>query len=357
MGSIKKISINKDIKKAYTMPAIFYTDKKYFNLSLDNIFTNSWQFINDLNSLSKASVHPFNFLTDTINEPVILTNNNKKISLLSNVCTHRGSILCNNNNNNSKIQCKYHGRTFSLKGDFLKAPGFNGVENFPTKKDNLKKYPLKTWKHFIFCSLKGKIKIDHILKDIENRLPKYPFDKLFYDKKKSKTYILNAHWALYCENYLEGFHVPFIHKGLNNDIIFKTYNTEILINGVLQYAKKAVSNINPKKNSYLGNVYAYYYWIFPNIMLNFYNWGLSINIIEPIDQDKTRIRFLSYPIKGSSQPENKSSSLDKVEKEDQEIILKVQSGIKSKSYLRGRYSAMHEKGVHHFHQLISKYIN
>ena len=32
------------------------------------------------------------------------------------------------------------------------------------------------------------------------------------------------------------------------------------------------------------NIYAYYYWLFPNIMLNFYSWGLSINIIEPICQ-------------------------------------------------------------------------
>ena len=118
-----------------------------------------------------------------------------------------------------------------------------------------------------------------------------------------------------------------------------------------------IEKINTKEKSLLGNTYAYYYWVFPNIMLNFYNWGLSINIIEPISRNKTRVRFLSYPIKGCTQPIKNSSSLDKVEKEDQEIIKKVQKGINSQSYLRGRYSAMHEKGIHHFHQLICKYIN
>ena len=92
-------------------------------------------------------------------------------------------------------------------------------------------------------------------------------------------------------------------------------------------------------------------------MLNFYNWGISINIIEPINKEKTKIRFLSYPINGKKQPSNSGASLDKVEKEDQDIVLSVQKGIKSKFYDRGRYSSQHEIGVHHFHRLICKAIN
>mgnify|MGYP001551221023 CR=1 FL=1 len=36
---------------------------------------------------------------------------------------------------------------------------------------------------------------------------------------------------------------------------------------------------------------AYYFWLFPNLMLNFYPWGLSINVVEPLSRDGTRIRF------------------------------------------------------------------
>ena len=92
-------------------------------------------------------------------------------------------------------------------------------------------------------------------------------------------------------------------------------------------------------------------------MLNFYSWGLSINIIEPLSKNKSRIRFLSYPIKNNIQPIDIGSSLDKVEEEDQDIVCNVQEGIKSKFYNRGRYSVEHEIGVHHFHRLICKYIN
>ena len=49
--------------------------------------------------------------------------------------------------------------------------------------------------------------------------------------------------------------------------------------------------------------------------------------------------------------------LEKVEKEDQDVVCNVQKGMKSQFYNRGRYSVEHEIGVHHFHRLICKHIN
>ena len=39
---------------------------------------------------------------------------------------------------------------------------------------------------------------------------------------------------------------------------------------------------------------AYYFWLFPNIMFNFYPWGLSINLIIPMEPEKTKVKFLCY---------------------------------------------------------------
>ena len=69
-------------------------------------------------------------------------------------------------------------------------------------------------------------------------------------------------------------------------------------------------------------------------MLNFYNWGISVNIIEPINKEKTKIRFLSYPINGKKQPSNSGASLDKVEKEDQDIVLSVQKVLNQNFIIR-----------------------
>tara|TARA_Y100000996_G_scaffold288074_1_gene227587 strand:- start:718 stop:1746 length:1029 start_codon:yes stop_codon:yes gene_type:complete len=336
------ISIEKDIAVADTMPSYYYTENYFYKLTIDKIFKKSWQIITE--KIDAKKVTPFSFLEDSINEPLILSYD-RSYFLLSNVCTHRGNILCKEVVRKSKITCNYHGRTFSKKGCLINAPGFSQTKNFPKISDDLKSFPIKEWNNFLFCSLNPKINIDNVLNDIENRLIDFPFKQILFDESASNTYVLNANWALYCENYLEGLHVPFIHKGLNSDIDFKTYKTKILHNGVLQYTED--------KNN---NTYAYYYWIFPNIMLNFYSWGLSLNVIEPMGVDKTKIKFLSFPIKGNKQPLDTNSSLNVVEKEDQEVVINVQKGMSSLAYKRGRYSAEHEKGVHYFHQLISDFL-
>jgi len=41
-------------------------------------------------------------------------------------------------------------------------------------------------------------------------------------------------------------------------------------------------------------VAAYYYFVFPNLMFNFYLWGLSLNVVEPLQTDLTRISFYTF---------------------------------------------------------------
>ena len=113
--------------------------------------------------------------------------------------------------------------------------------------------------------------------------------------------------------------------------------------------------IFPKNHvDYGKNIAAYYFWIFPNMMFNFYPWGLSINIVKPINLKLTEIEFRSYVFDKTKLNKGASGDLGKVEKEDEFVVQNVQKGINSSFYKSGRYSATKEKGVHHFHHLMSK---
>ena len=68
------------------------------------------------------------------------------------------------------------------------------------------------------------------------------------------------------------------------------------------------------------------------------------------------MRFLSYPIRIDKATKDAINDLVTVELEDQEVVKNVQRGIKSRYYNAGRYSDIHEKGVHYFHTLLSRYI-
>ena len=38
----------------------------------------------------------------------------------------------------------------------------------------------------------------------------------------------------------------------------------------------------PAIPDYGKRVAAFYFWLFPNLMLNFYPWGLSMNVVNPL---------------------------------------------------------------------------
>jgi choline monooxygenase len=189
----------------------------------------------------------------------------------------------------------------------------------------------------------------------------FPIEKLKYRPDLSKTYSVRAHWALYCENYLEGFHIPFVHAGLNAAIDYGNYTTELFSLSNLQLGiakeKEDCFDLPATSPDFGKKVAAYYFWVFPNMMFNFYPWGLSINIVKPLSLSQTRVEFLTYVLDESKLNAGVGSNLDKVEQEDEEVVENVQKGIYSRFYRHGRYSVTREQGTHHFHRLIAEFMN
>ena len=355
--------VHKNIKKAKTITSDFYYSKKILKRLKENLFTKSWQFVNHIAVIEKdGDCIPFQFMDEYIPEPLLLTNHKDQIKSLTNVCTHRGNILikksCNIKNG---IICNYHGRRFNQCGIFKSMPKCEELEGFPSEKDNLTSLPIKIWKQFVFTSIDPKISFTELIKDMDKRIGWMPIEKFVFSKEKSKEYIVNANWGLYCDNYLEGFHIPFVHQSLTENLNYDEYNTELFKYSNLQIGvgKNTESCFKLPKNSidYGKNIVAYYFWLFPNIMFNFYPWGLSINIVLPINTEKTKIKFLSYKWDESKLDSGAGSELDKVEKEDEEIVENVQRGVKSIFYDRGHFSPTMEKGVHHFHLLLSDFMS
>ncbi len=358
-----KFFVNPDIALAHTISTEVYKSQPFFEMAKKKIFAPSWQFIGHRQMLDNiGSCHPFTLLENYINEPLLLTRDvNEEIHCLSNVCTHRGNILVTENCVTSNLRCKYHGRLFGLDGRFKSMPEFKEVKNFPTADDNLSKLQLFTWGNLLFTSLEQKFEASVFFNDMMERVSWLPLGEFKFDPSLSKDYYINANWALYCENYLEGFHIPFVHEALNATIDFTDYTTELfypfssLQLGISRDGKNCF-DIPVSSPDYGKKIAAYYFWVFPNMMFNFYPWGLSINIVQPLAVDKTKVQFLSYVWKDELRNRGAGGDLDKVEKEDEAIVENVQKGIQSRFYKQGRYSVTREKGTHHFHELLAKFL-
>jgi choline monooxygenase len=355
-----RFQIDPDISKAKTLETDFYTDPIVFEESRDNIFSKSWQFIGDANLVPKpGSCYPFTLLENYLDEPLLLTRDaDGEVHCLSNVCTHRGTVLVGQTCQAVNLRCRYHGRQFRLDGSFISMPEFKEVKNFPTKDDDLTRLLLYEWGPLLFTSLDSNSDLKKYFGAMQERLAWLPLDEFVFNPALSAEYDVKAHWALYCENYLEGFHIPFVHAGLNAVIDFGNYTTEVFDFSNLQLGlaktDEEIFDLPVSSPDYGKKVAAYYFFLFPNMMFNFYPWGLSINLVQPISINLTKVSFFTYTWKEELLNKGAGSGLDTVEMEDEEVVEAVQKGIRSRFYRHGRYSVSREQGIHHFHSLIAK---
>jgi choline monooxygenase len=205
--------IDVDIAKARTLSTEFYTHPRYFEEAREKIFVHAWQFIGDEDLVKEpGSCFPFQLLGDHLPEPLVLTRDKQnRLHCLSNVCTHRGNLLVNEACTSANIRCKYHGRLFGLDGKMISMPEFREVKEFPAPTDDLHPLELFQWGKLLFTTLEKEVEAKLFFKEMIDRLSWLPLHEFVFRPELSKDYRVAAHWALYCENYLEGFHIPFVH--------------------------------------------------------------------------------------------------------------------------------------------------
>ena len=338
---MSQFEIDPDIRKARTLSTDFYADERYFEMSREKIFAKAWHFLGHKDEFS--GLRPVTMLPGFLDEPILLVKKNEAVSCLSNVCTHRGKILIEEPCEANLIRCGYHGRRFSLDGKFLSMPEFEEVENFPCKSDDLTKITLAEKDGFLFASIDPVETFDAFVDDAFSSFDN--FETAGLKLTATREYEVDAHWALYCENYLEGFHIPYVHPVLNAVVDYGTYTTDTFRYSSLQTGYDDA-----------GEVAARYLFVFPNLMLNYYPWGVSVNVVRPVTPSKTVVEFYTYVRDGSLIDAGAGADLHGVEMEDEAVVESVQKGIRSRFYSHGRYSPTKEQGTHHFHRLIAKFL-
>jgi phenylpropionate dioxygenase-like ring-hydroxylating dioxygenase large terminal subunit len=359
----ERFEIDDDIRKASTLPGWFYSDPELFARSRERIFARSWQFAGDGDRLKgPGKVFPTTLLEGCLDEPLLLTRDaGDQVHCLSNVCTHRGNLLCKGEGVEQGLRCGYHGRRFGLDGRFHSMPEFEGAAGFPSEKDDLPRVPFGRWGKFLFASLQPDHPFEALVAEMDARIGWLPLGEAVLDPSRSRDYLVKAHWALYCDNYLEGFHIPFVHGALNQALDYSSYRTELFPYASLQVGvASGDENVFdlPRSSPDFGRPIAgYYFWLFPNTMLNVYPWGISVNLVKPLAPDRTRVSYLSYVWDASRLDRGAGSNLDRVEREDETVVESEQQGVCSRLYRGGRYSPRRETGVHHFHRLLARFLN
>jgi choline monooxygenase len=356
-----RFAVGADVAAAATIAKDFYLDAAVHAQVLDRVFARSWQWIGDLADVQQPlALSPRELLPGSLDEPLLLARDGAgTLRCLSNVCTHRGKILVDapQRADPQGLRCGYHGRRFDLAGRAWFMPGFDGVAGFPCAADHLHAVPFESWRGHGFASLNPAAALAEVFAEIDARLPWLAVARFRPDPARARSFVFDAHWALYVENYLEGLHIPFLHPALAQTLELAGYRYELgrWCNLQLAPARADEPAFEPPPGApeHGQRIAAYYWWVFPNLMLNFYPWGLSLNQVQPLGPAKTRVVFASFVADESLLGRGAGGALDPVEMEDEAAVLSVQRGIRSRFYVHGRYSPQHERGVHQFHRLLA----
>ena len=370
--------VDSDIEHAESLPAPAFVDPDFLSLELETLFAKTWLVLpqeissdKDSGSLedvltNPSSRAPLNLLGNPL---FLLRGQNGMLSCFPNVCTHAWHALVESPSVGGAIICPQHGRQFDLHGRFVAQSGFEKMDDFPRDSDHLRSLSVDQLGPLVFVSMEKPLaSFSELTTDILRSIPGVSLENLVRHRMKGEVRVVDGNWKQHAWNYMDNFHIRFVHKGpggLADAIDMTSYRTELHKFSALQWAYA----INPKDGfdpklladrfrdpaSPSRCVFALWWFIFPNVALNFYPWGLSVNVYMPIPGQPNKTSFLWYQYaldEGKFRQRNKIWLNEQVDAEDIDAISLVSQGAKSRFAPRGRFAPNEEQGPHWFHRLV-----
>jgi len=337
------------IERAHTLPSTFYTTTEWHQNDVNHVLKPRWQYAGHRSQLQRSGDV---VVTEILGQPIILVCDSDELRAFYNVCKHRGGPIATENEHCKMLQCKYHGWTYKLDGSLRGVPKFKYAELFDKKDYGLTPVPLKEWEGLLFVCLgaesdpfeKGYQGIAETISPI--RLADFQFHSRV-------SYSIACNWKVYADNFLEGYHIPHVHPELCNLLDMDAYKT--ITDGwqILQD-----SPLKDKESIYSGgDEKAWYYYVYPNTMLNILPGRLQINQIMPVDAGHCIVHFDYYYTAETHIKNPHIATMDleyseNVQAEDIGICEHVQRGLASDAYQAGRFSVETELGPYHFQELL-----
>jgi choline monooxygenase len=338
------------LERSETIPSAWYVDPRFHDLDREAAFARTWQHVGHVSQVPAPGDH---LLATVAGDPVIVVRGKDGVLRgFFNVCRHRGGPLAMKDGHGEMLQCQYHGWTYQLDGMLRGVPHFNRVELFDKKDYGLVPVRLDTWEGLIFVHLAGRPRpVAEFLRGAAERMLPTRLAELRFARRAD--YEVRCNWKVYVDNYLEGYHVPYVHPELVKLYDYQSYVTE-----VYDWYSLQVGPLSGGDNVYgVTQGEALYYCLFPNFMLNVLPGRLQTNLVVPLAADRCRVEFRYYYADVESPGASKLIDADhefsdRVQQEDIEICERVQEGLASRAYDRGRFSVAFESGVYHFQQLL-----
>ena len=344
---MQAVDAAKALELASALPARYYFGEDMLAMEQRAVFARSWQLVAQHAQLAEPGDH----VVERIGEvPVIVVRGQDGVlRAFPNVCRHRAGplALCNGKGARA-LHCKYHGWTYTLEGQLRSAPEMQAAQDFRVEDIRLPPLRVHEWQGLVFVALDDSVPdFDDVYGGIIERIAPIDLSAMRYLRRDS--YDIDCNWKVYIDNFLEGYHLPHVHPGLSKVLDYRVYDTELFPWYSLQN-----SPLRDSGGAY-GEGEAFYYHVYPNVMLNIMPGRLQTNRILPLGPGRCRVEFDYYYAQDEQAMARiaaDQSFSDEVQAEDITICEAVQKGLASGFYDAGRLCPKRESGVWHFQNLL-----
>lgn len=187
-----------------------YTSREFLEQEWQSVWTKSWLFAGLLSDVEEPGDY---FVYEIGHESiVVLRDASNVLRAFYNVCQHRGNRLLSNESGSLKqFSCPYHGWSYELDGTLKNVPD---AERFcpaiDAEQRSLKPVLLEQWAGMVWLNLSpDAAPLNEFLGSIIENLTPYHFEDMVLVKHQTVT--IDANWKTVRDNFLEQYHVDFIH--------------------------------------------------------------------------------------------------------------------------------------------------
>ncbi len=371
--SIDLAQVDQPIETAVGLPRDLYTDPDWLASENQHIFAANWIAIALTDDVPGAGeVFPTQAAGQAL---IVVRDGDKTIRVFHNVCRHRGARLVDQPcRTNGLLVCPYHAWSYQLNGELSATPHFSGIDDhrhdsLGTGTQNLVEVKSAVWNHIVFVNLDGKaaplLSFTH---SIDDRWSAYDLTNV--RQGGTDHFELRANWKLVLENFVESYHLPMVHRGLNSyssladhELVVDDY---VMGQVSLHYDPRDAGAELPRFTDLPQDLAgrAEYLLLFPNVMLSVTPDHYRVTLVTPVSPCVTHQRWVFFFVGEESQQdryqEARQTVVDRVgavTAEDVGILEKMQAGRNSQGFDGGRFSPYHEKTTHRFHQLVARHLS
>ena len=197
------------------LPAWVYNHPEMTRLEYERLLKPSWQIVCHTSQLPGAGDYvTFQLGTDSV---IVLRERGGGIRALRNVCRHRGTRLLEGAGTcHGRITCPYHGWSYRYDGTLLATPAKESFPDLNLREHGLDPVPMELTLGFVFVCLAATPPPppSQMWAPIIEELAPYRFEELV---PTQPVYLeeWEVDWKIAMDNYLESYHVPIGHPGLN----------------------------------------------------------------------------------------------------------------------------------------------